>query len=277
MIIDVHVHYGHRQRQEPDFVSDLVQTFKKLGIEKAAVFGLAMAKAKVKAFGASEATAITRWGNQNEEVLSFHKTHPTFVLPVAWFRLDYDSASLIDDLAFKGFRGLKFNHPNENYDSEKYFHIYEKAAANGFVLNFHTGFANGAGRKFGASSARMRVQNVEAVARTFRQTPVLVSHFGFPEYETAGAMARILPNFYLDISPSGPPTAPPDLVRHDLKERKLIGSHIPVEKLLFGSDIYLERVEEQIQKWSSFFKEIGLSASDQDRIWYQNAQAVYGD
>lgn len=276
MIIDVHVHYGHRERQlEPSFEEGLLQKYSTLGIQCAAVFGLGMTLCKANDASSGSSTLMPKWGNFNAEVLQFFHNRPDFVLPVAWFRLDYDDISLIDDFALRGFRGLKFNHPQEDYDSQKYYHIYDKAAAHGFVLNFHTGFANGAGRKFGSTSARMRVQAVEAIARTFPQSMVLISHFGFPEYEAAGALARILPNFYLDISPSGPPAASPDLVRDDLKERKLIGRHIPPDKLLFGSDVYLERVDEQIHKWGVLFDEIGLTSADKDHIWYKNAQKVY--
>jgi predicted TIM-barrel fold metal-dependent hydrolase len=103
----------------------------------------------------------------------------------------------------------------------------------------------------------------------------LVSHFGYPEYEVAGALARILPNLYLDISPSGPPTVPPAMMREDLKEKKLIGRRIPIEKMVFGSDCVLEDLKAQIDGWLALFEDIGLSASDQDVIWYKNAQSLY--
>lgn len=166
---------------------------------------------------------------------------------------------------------MKFHHPRENYDSEKYLPIYEKAAARKLVLNFHTGFAQGGG----ITSATLRVHHFEAIARTFLHAKVAISHFGFPDHEGSGAIARLPPNFYLDISPSGSPAAPLELVHHDLRKRKLIGHHLPVEKRLFGTDIYLERMEDWLYKWGALFKEIGLSASDQDRIWYQNALEVY--
>lgn len=277
MIIDVHVHYGHRERQDTDYVSELTETCRRLGIARAAVMGIGPEVRRVMEPGASAPAEVRRWGDVNDKVLALSRSHGDFAIPVAYFRLDYDSPAKIDDLAFQGFRGLKFLWPHENYDSEKYFHVYDKAAAHGLVMNFHTGLINGAPRerKFGVTSARMRVQHVEAVARTFSSARVLVSHFGFPEYEAAGALARILPNLHLDISPSGPPTAPPDLMRHDLKERKLIGRHIPVEKMLFGSDCYLENLEAQIAGWGTLFDEIGLGKEDQDRIWHKNASDIY--
>lgn len=278
MIIDVHVHYGYQERLETNFAENLIATYERLGIEKAAIMGLGMKACEAGEAGAWKTNIIPPpssgayelWGNHNDDVIALSKTHPDFVLPVGWFRLDDDDVSLIDDIASKGFRGLKFHHPRENYDSNKYFPIYEKAAARGLVMNFHTGFSQG-----GVTSKQMNVHNLEAVARTFSEATIAISHFGFPEYEAAGAIARLAPNFYLDISPSASPVASQDLVRHDLKERKLIGHHLPVEKLLFGTDCYLERTEDTVHKWAKLFNEIGLSASDQERIWYRNAQQAY--
>lgn len=278
MIIDAHVHYGYAERLETKFANDLVQLYQRLGIQKAVVMGLGMVTCKPDEPDARKPDILPppsggaweRWGNHNDDVLALFKTNPDFVLPVAWFRLDDDDVSLIDEFASRGFCGLKFHHPRENYDSDAYFPIYERAAAKKLVFNFHTGFCQG-----GVSSATLRVQHVEAVARTFSDTTVIVSHFGFPDYEAAGAIARIAPKFYLDISPSGSPAAPPDLVRHDLKERKLIGHHLPVEKLLFGTDIYLERTEDTLQKWAKLFSDIGLSASDREQIWHRNARHAY--
>lgn len=275
MIFDAHVHYGHSRRSVTSFPADLQATLQQIGITQCAVFGIGRSQNE-KFDEQGKRIASATWGVMNEEVAGLAASRPDVVTPIAYYRLDQDNLEVIDAWAERGFRGLKFLWPAENYDHPKYFPVYQKAADRNLIMNFHTGLINGLPRerRVEVSSARMRVGFVEAIARTF-STPVMVSHFGYPEYETAGALARILPNLYLDISPSGPPTAPPALVREDLKERRLIGRRIPLEKMVFGSDCVLEDLPAQVDGWAELFTQIGLSAADQDLIWYQNARRIY--
>jgi len=158
MIFDTHLHYGFTDSDLP-FEDHLLETCRSVDIGRACIIGLGRKKDPDWTRGPGQVTEIIKWGNMNDEVVKLAKKHPDFLIPVAYFRLDYDSPALIDDLAFQGFRGLKFMWPREDYDHEKYFHTYQKAAGNGMVLTFHTGLVNGAPRErvFRATSARMRV------------------------------------------------------------------------------------------------------------------------
>jgi predicted TIM-barrel fold metal-dependent hydrolase len=276
MIFDVHVHYGHSRGRVESFTEELKAVTRQLGVQRCAVFGIGRCRDEVLDNPKGQQTTRAVWGVMNEEVLALTASEPELVTPIAYYRLDQDSPEAIDAWARRGFRGIKFLWPAEDYDHPKYYPVYERASSHKLVMNFHTGLINSLPRErnFNATGARMRVGSVEAIARTFA-TPVMVSHFGYPEYDVAGALARILPNLYLDISPSAAPTAAPALMREDLKERNLIGRRIPIEKMVFGSDCVLENLRSQIEGWSVLFKEIGLSASDQDLIWYKNGQSLY--
>jgi uncharacterized protein len=274
MIFDVHTHFGFANNDQ--FESYLLDTCTKYDIQRVCVMGIGRKRDVLSDSQSPSGKDTFKWGVNNEEVIRLAQGHPKLVIPIAYFRLDYDNPSLVDDLGFRGFRGIKFLWPRYNYDDEKYFLVYEKAAANGMILYFHTGPINGAPRErtIRTTLARMKVEYLEAIARSFPDMKVLASHFGYPDYEVACALARILPNFYIDISTGGPPAAP-SVMREDIFNRRLIGNLVPIEKLLFGSDCILENVPEQIRLWDELFGKIGLSEGDRERIFYKNAAALF--
>ena len=274
MIFDVHTHFGFANNDQ--FESCLLDTCTKNDIKRVCVMGIGRKRDVLSDSQPPAGKDTFKWGVNNEEVIRLAQAQPKLVIPIAYFRLDYDNPSLIDDLGFRGFRGIKFLWPRYNYDDEKYFLVYEKAAANGMILYFHTGPINGAPRErtIRTTLARMKVEYLEAIARSFPDMKVFASHFGYPDYEVACALARILPNFYIDISTGGPPAAPP-VMREDIFNRQLIGNLVPIEKLLFGSDCILENVPEQIRLWDELFEKIGLSEGDRERIFYKNAAALF--
>ena len=55
-----------------------------------------------------------------------------------------------------------------------------------------------------------------------------------------------------------------------------IGKEISPRKLVYGSDSDLRRVKGDIERWKAAFDTMGLSADDQDRIFYRNAAYIYG-
>lgn len=274
MIFDVHTHYGFAN--DDQFENLLLDTCQKNNIQRVCVMGIGRKRDAPSETKPGLTKDSFKWGVNNEEVIGLAADRPKLVIPIAFFRLDYDNPSLVDDLGFKGFKGIKFLWPRYNYDDERYFLVYEKAAANGMIVYFHTGPINGAPRErtIRTTMSRMKVEYLEAIARTFPDLRVLACHFGYPDYEIACALARILPNLYIDISTGGPPAAPP-VMRDDIFKRQLIGNLVPIEKLVFGSDCILENVPEQIKLWDELFRKLGLSESERELIFHKNAADLF--
>jgi predicted TIM-barrel fold metal-dependent hydrolase len=274
VIFDVHTHYGFAN--DDQFENLLLNTCRKNDIGRVCVMAIGRKRDMLPEDEPDPKRESFKWGVNNEEVISLAAKHKDIVVPVAYFRLDYDNPSLVDDLGFKGFKGIKFLWPRYNYDDERYFLVYEKAAANGMIVYFHTGPINGAPRErtIRTTMSRMKVENLEAIGRTFSDLRILACHFGYPDYEIACALARILPNLYIDISTGGPPAAPP-VIRDDIFKRQLIGNLVPIEKLVFGSDCILEKVPEQIKLWNDLFEKLSLSESERELIFYKNAAGLF--
>ncbi len=182
MIIDFHAHYPN----EPDFIERLVARLPEAGID---VICLCSAG---EAFGHAPNTAV----------LDAARKHSNCIVAFALIELGKDPPERIDEYAAHGFRGFKITNPRGPYDDESFFPVYERMERTGLPLLAHTGIlmrtAMTAGKR--VNSRWMRPVCLDAVLRSFPSLNVVGAHLGAPWHEEASMMARVHPNYYVDLT-----------------------------------------------------------------------------
>jgi uncharacterized protein len=278
-IFDVHVHYPWRAQQAgglaPEIQSEiLAYTCRRLNIRKVCLLG--------------------RRGEDGwESTLEAQRRFPDLVIPLAQISLDDDGPEALSSLRERGFRGLKITMPSRDYDHEGYYPTYERAAALGLPILFHTGVRGGpidyllfhprdaalaeafsqeheqtsAGTTRGA--ARMQPIFLDTLGLAFPSLRIIGAHLGYGLYDSAAAVARWRRNVSFDISGG-------KVVRRHIVERRMINREVLPDKLLFGSDCDVAHMSREVTAWMEAFEELGLSADDQDKIFYRNAAAIFG-
>jgi uncharacterized protein len=278
-IFDVHIHYpwrGERNVFPTDTQADiLAYTCKRLNIRKACVLGRR---------GEEGWTATQQ---------AFER-HPDLVVPMAQIDLDQDGPEVVSMLRERGFRGLKITGPSRDYDDEAYFPTYERAEELRMPILFHTGIRGGPidfllfhprddalaeaysteaeerGRHVRKGAARMQPVFLDTVGMAFPRLRIIGAHLGYGFYDSAAAVARWRRNVSFDISGG-------KVVRRHIIERGMIGREVLPEKLVFGSDCDVAHMSREVTAWMDAFEAIGLSADDQDKIFYRNAAAIFGE
>src|SRR5579862_6635060 len=86
---------------------------------------------------------LGRPGEGNDLVEQAHERYPDLVVPFAMIDVDATQPAEINELADRGFRGLKIINPRRNYDDTAYFPLYAEAEQRGLVILFHTGIVGG--------------------------------------------------------------------------------------------------------------------------------------
>jgi hypothetical protein len=278
-VFDVHVHFpgsgpGGGGAMSPDSMVDmLAYTAGVLNIWKIGLLG--------------------RPGEGNIQALQARDRYPDLFLPMAWVQLDEDSGETILEFARKGFVGLKFHSSKRDYDDESYYPIYKAAEESKLVCLFHTGIAGGMidylqypprgprtesareremkdrrrGSTYGAKHLRPALLDTLAVA--FPDLQIIGAHLGYGWYDEACAIARWRGNVSFDISGG-------TVVRRHIIERRLIRSEIHPTKLLFGSDCGIPHMSRELTGWMEEFQRLGLTAEEQDQIFYGTAARIFG-
>jgi len=284
-VFDAHVHnfWWDRSQNAEGFLEALSDTAQEIGTVKIALLG--------------------NPGKTGHDALQAAiEKYPDLLIGMGWLRLDEDPPSLIDEFADRGFRGIKILGPYRNYDDEAYYRHYEKAQARGMRILFHTGILGGSndylmgssedawkapptgaeeeeyvarmarqarGRQFGHSSARMQPIYLDTIAFAFPELYLIGAHLGWPDYRTACAIARWRPRLFFDISGG-------DVVRRHIIDGGYIMNEIRPEKLVYGSDSDHRRMKRDVEEWKKAFDSMGLSADEQDLIFYRNAARIFG-
>jgi uncharacterized protein len=278
-VFDIHVHFpgggpGGGASMSPDMMVDmLAYTAGVLNIRKICLLG--------------------RPGEGNIQALQARDRYPDLFLPMAWVQLDEDSGETILEFARQGFAGLKFHSSKRDYDDESYYPIYQAAEESKLVCLFHTGIAGGMidylqypprgprpespreremkdrrrGSTYGAKHLRPALLDTLAVA--FPDLQIIGAHLGYGWYDEACAIARWRGNVSFDISGG-------TVVRRHIVERRLIRSEIHPAKLLFGSDCGIPHMSRELTGWMEEFARMGLTAEEQDQIFYGTAARIFG-
>lgn len=183
MIIDIHAHYP---RADHDFPERLVELLPQAGIDKICLFSAG------DIFGHAP----------NEMILAAAQKHPAQIIPFAFVELGKHTPDAIDRFAAEGFRGFKVTTPCGPYDDEAFFPIYERMERTGLPLLAHTGILARVKqpKDMRINSKWMRPSCLDAVLRSFPDLNIIGAHLGVCWNDEASTMARIHPNFYVDLT-----------------------------------------------------------------------------
>ncbi|MBB2946505.1 hypothetical protein FB565_006273 [Actinoplanes lutulentus] len=130
-----------------------------------------------------------------------------------------------------GLKGLKLSPPYQGFHphSDAAFAVYTAAADHGLALTFHQGgvFLRGGALEYAQPML------LDRVARTFRDTPIIIAHAGQPWANETTAVMFKNPNVYTDLSARyGRPWQLAQILRnlldYGVQDRVLFGSDFPI-------------------------------------------------
>jgi uncharacterized protein len=277
-VFDVHVHYGPRPGSRPESTEFhremLAYACRRLNIRKVALLG--------------------RKGDDDyATTLDAHRAYPDLFIPLAQVWLDEDGPDEISRLHDRGFKGLKITGPSFDYDHESYYPLYERCEELNMPILFHTGIRGGPidfllfhprdhglaertaaeheerGRGTTKGAARMQPIFLDTIGIAFPKLRIIGAHLGYGLYDSAAAVARWRRNVTFDISGGA-------VVRRHILDRQMIYKEILPEKLVWGSDCDVTHMSRELTAWMDAFNSMGMSADDQDKIFYRNAAAIFG-
>jgi predicted TIM-barrel fold metal-dependent hydrolase len=259
MIIDIHAHYP--KEEHPEFPERLVELMPQAGIDRICLF-----------------SAGGMLGHaSNDTILAAAQRHPGKIIPFALVELGDDGPECVDRYAGEGYRGFKITNPRSAYDDEAYFPIYERMERTGLPLLAHTGilkqFTPPAGVR--VSSDWMRPICLDAVLRSFPGLNIIGAHLGAPWHEEASMMARLHPNFYVDLTGAWwggwRVNKGPEFYRYHFFWE---GAW---DKVLFGTDILaLKELVPSKEFHDRMIESIGLPAATREKIYGGTAARLLG-
>ncbi|MBC7286732.1 MAG: amidohydrolase family protein [Armatimonadetes bacterium] len=219
----------------------------------------------------------------NEQVAEAVRAHPDFLLGLGHLRLGEDSPREVEHIKSAGLHGLKLIRPRVRYDDDEAMEIYARAAAHKMPILFHLGIVarSGADAAMDVSIARMRPVYLDRIARRFPDLPLIGAHFGNPWYEEAAELARMHPNVYFDLTGSTLKKKKPDFFREllwwaDDPLYGRMGDKTPWQKILFGTDVGPDLMEDVMNDYQKLMDGLGLDDANRQLIWGGNAAQVFG-
>lgn len=258
MVIDFHAHYP---KGDPDFPDRLVERMAEAGIDRICLF-----------------SAGPEFDHaSNEDVLEAARRHPDRIIPFALVRLGADPPDPVGGFAERGFRGFKVTNPMSPYDDEAHFPVYERMEATGLPLLAHTGIVMRTRRPEGrrVNAEWMRPVRLDAVVRSFPELNVVGAHLGAPWHEEASMMARMHPNYYVDLTGAWwggwRANKGPEFYRYHFFWE---GAW---DKVLFGTDILaLEELVPSKEYHDEIIRQLELPPNVVERIYGGTAERLLG-
>jgi predicted TIM-barrel fold metal-dependent hydrolase len=168
-----------------------------------------------------------------------------------------------------GLKGLKFHPTMQRFDpaDERFYPLWEKAQALGFVCLFHTGTCGiGAGTP-GAGGTKIRYSHpgfLDTIGADFPRLTLVAAHFGWPWFMECLAIALHKSNVFIELSGWAPRYLPAEVVRE-------IGKRLNAQTL-FGSDYPFISLD----RWFTEFDQLGLSEEAKQAILVGNAARLLG-
>lgn len=249
MVIDFHAHYP---RSPENFLPRLLEALPRVGIDRICL-----------------CSAGENFGHvSNKEVREAFERYPEQIIGLALVRLGIDPPDVVDEYVRQGFRGIKTTNPTAAYDDPSFYRYYETIERHQLPVLFHTGIVarTPADRELHVSSAKMQPVRLDAVARSFPQMNIVAAHLGVPWYEEASMLARIHPNFYVDLTGASwggwRANKGPDFYRYHFFWPGAWG------KIVFGTDILqVEDLEPSKRIHDRIFEPLGLDREILDKIY----------
>ncbi|MBN2449908.1 MAG: amidohydrolase family protein [Lentisphaeria bacterium] len=265
-IIDMH----HHLIEEEGYIDRLLVAMDRHGIERTALIGLGPLFRGIFVRGRPAA-----WVADNAAVEAAVAAHPDRFFGLGTIRPGVDSAERVDELATRGFRGLKFHIPVCRYDDECLFPLYDRALAQRLPCLFHTGIVSlprPCPRERIASS-NMSVIHLEAVAQAFPDLTLIAAHLGVQDCLTALTLVRLFPNIHADLSGSTPGWRA-NLSLEDWK--RLLWFPQAPRKLLFGSDVHCAEIGANLELYRDIARAAAWDPEQCRRLFHDNAAGIFG-
>ena len=263
--IDMH----HHLVEEVGYVDSLLREMDRLKIEKTALIGLGKLFPNLFVHGEHDGSVA-----DDDAVERVVRAHPDRFFGLGFIRLGVDGADKVDELASRGFKGLKFHIPRKRYDDEEYFPVYERAQALGLPCLFHTGvvWLPTPRPEERISSFNMDPIHIEGIAQLFPDLPLIIAHLGVQSHLTALTLVRILPNIYADMSGTTPGWRA-NLTMEDWK--RLLWFPHASEKLLFGTDVHVAEIAENIGIYEQICDAAEWDAPQRLNLFHGNAARLF--
>ena len=251
MVIDVHYHMPRDWRE---FMPKLRDKCAELGLDK---------------------VALCTTGTENLQLHEALQEYGDFMLALGFIPLGEAGPQAVDELHSRGFHGIKVIRPIVDYDDDVCMPIYERAALRNMPILFHLGIV-AADRKGDplrdVSINRMRPVHLDRIARKFPTLSLIGAHLGNPWYDEAGEMARMHPNVYFDLTGSTMKKKPPAFLDellwwHKNEQYGMMGDKHPYEKIVFGTDVGLDLMEDVMNDYRGFMDHVDMSAEHRAAIW----------
>jgi predicted TIM-barrel fold metal-dependent hydrolase len=118
-------------------------------------------------------------------------------------------------------------------------------------------------------AGRMQPIFLDGISVAFPELRIIGAHLGYGLYDSAAAVARWRRNVYFDISGG-------TVVRRHLMERRMLRSEVSTLKLVWGSDCDMAHMSRELTNWMQSFEEAGLTAAEQDQIFWGTAAHIFG-
>ena len=265
MVIDLHAHFPLPNRNPPpddrpaDFADRLVDQLPAAGIDRICLCSV----------------GPQLGSTSNETVLAASRKFPERISALAFVELGQDRPEDIRRYAGEGYAGFKVTNPPAAYEEEAFFPVYEQMQATGLPLLAHTGIVMRAVRvpSRRVSSNWMRPVCLDAVLRSFPGLNIVGAHLGAPWHEEASMMARMHPNYYVDLSGAAwggwRANKGPEFYRYHFFWE---GAW---EKVLFGTDILaLDELLPAKRFHDNLIASLGLPAETVKKIYGDTARTL---
>jgi predicted TIM-barrel fold metal-dependent hydrolase len=213
---------------------------------------------------------------------------------IGYGRVHLDNPDAIREVeTFKknGFVGMKFHHPQKNFDDPSYFQVYRLCEEYKMHMIFHTGVTGRtpSDKPQWGSSARMRPVYLDEICLQCPRTTVQGAHLGNPWYNEAAETARWNANLYFDISGStlikfiklGHLKRMSEILWWADDESKnnphtLKGGPSGWEHIVFGSDEGPSGLAANIERFQKMLDANNVSAATREKMWGLTMARILG-
>lgn len=260
-IIDVHHHWVN----ETGYPDDLLAEMDRLGIERLGLIAMGTPFRRLFLTRPHPAGCA-----DNHDLANLLAKRSDRFFGYGFYRLGHDDPRLVDWFAEKGFAGMKLHIPAWDYDDERGFPAYERAAACGLVCLFHTGVFTLPEPQphLRVSSARCRPIMLDTIAHAFPTLRMVIAHLGVCWGEEAATLCRIQPNVYADLSGAVQGWR---MSKPIAWFKEMLYWPDADRKILFGSDVHWRELEQTLRHQSDILRQMGWSPDQVQHVMHDNA------